>query len=89
MRVREPASLFEVEAIVRANDSNKALMSKTECARSAEFGACVRGTPQSDATWLLNAGYGGISTGWHSTNSRVCCAGDEDDAVTTVVVRLG
>ena len=75
--------------IVRANDSGTALMSYTECARSAEVGACSKETPKFDATWLLNARYGGISTGWRSTNARVCCAGHEIDAVTTVAVRLG
>ena len=56
---------------------------------SVQTGACSRETPKSDATWLLNTGYGGIFTGWLSTNTRVCSAGDEVVAVTTVAVKLG
>ena len=89
MRVHKPVSLLEVEVIVCANDCGTALMSNTECAWSAEVGACSRETPKSDATWLLNAGYGGITTGWRSTSAIVCSAGDEVDAITTVAVRLG
>ena len=66
MRVRKSASLLEVEAIVSANEFGTALMSNPE---STEVGVCVNESPKSDATWLLNAGYGGIYTGCLFTNS--------------------